>query len=123
MDAGPKGWWPEGERIVGAPPDKFGRPAKKPRLKKSPSNVTVKGVSSTERTREMRDVWLTRLGPFRRVAFSIGKRLTPQEIDMIHTINMFLKFLFVVLFVSLGFKLYEFFFFKMGGFSPIIQKI
>eukprot|EP01061_Rhynchopus_euleeides_P025612 TRINITY_DN414_c0_g2_i7.p1 TRINITY_DN414_c0_g2~~TRINITY_DN414_c0_g2_i7.p1 ORF type:complete len:374 (+),score=34.43 TRINITY_DN414_c0_g2_i7:97-1218(+) len=104
LDAGPRGWWPNDERFIAAPPDKYGRPPAVGVLTQSPNTVRTRGTSSTERTREARDVWLTQMGLLRRLGLALGRRLTPQEHDMLRTSHTILC---LVAFVSVMATLYQ----------------
>eukprot|EP00754_Rhynchopus_humris_P021876 Rhum_TRINITY_DN14765_c0_g2::Rhum_TRINITY_DN14765_c0_g2_i1::g.114325::m.114325 len=106
-DAGPKGWWPLGESTIGVPPDAYGRVAKRGTLKQSPSGIKKRGLSSTVRTRELRDVWLTRMPITRRLLVAVGRRLSPQEIDQLGGLRKVLIVLAILVWGSLIMKLYE----------------
>ena len=98
-DAGPKGWWPLGEATIGVPRDAYGRIAKRGTLKQSPAGIKKKGLSSTARTRELRDVWLTRMPMHKRLLVAIARRLSPQETDRLRGL---LKVLIVLAILSWG---------------------
>eukprot|EP01063_Lacrimia_lanifica_P012336 TRINITY_DN1894_c0_g1_i4.p1 TRINITY_DN1894_c0_g1~~TRINITY_DN1894_c0_g1_i4.p1 ORF type:complete len:434 (+),score=111.67 TRINITY_DN1894_c0_g1_i4:46-1347(+) len=98
LDASPRGWWPTGDFAVGAPPDKYGNPPpSKNLLTTSPNKVTKKTATSTERSRELTDVWFARMGIMKRTSFAIGRRLTHKERAALQSVKgMLLVVLFFI---------------------------
>ncbi|KAJ9451051.1 hypothetical protein DIPPA_19056 [Diplonema papillatum] len=120
VDSSPKGWWPTGEWYIGAPPDKSGRPAPiSNTLKMSPAKITQKGVSSTDRSRELRDVWLTDMGMHRRFLMAAFRRLTDQEQEQVRMIGAFAKVIAALCAVFGGYEGYRvykrYMFFEVDG--------
>ena len=106
VDAGPAHWWPSGEWSLGAPPDVYGNKAPAIQLKKSPSVVIKRSVSSTQRMRETHDVWLTNMGPINRLALSIVKRLNTKEIEQLKFAFTMSKALFAAVALVVSYMLY-----------------
>eukprot|EP01064_Diplonema_japonicum_P025394 TRINITY_DN367_c0_g6_i2.p1 TRINITY_DN367_c0_g6~~TRINITY_DN367_c0_g6_i2.p1 ORF type:complete len:324 (+),score=53.29 TRINITY_DN367_c0_g6_i2:2005-2976(+) len=110
LDAPPKGWWPVGEWQIGAPPDDTGRPATPSNMMHCPSKVVKHGKSSTDRSKEARDVWLADMGPHMRLAMAISRRLTKKERDkvrFVQSISLLLIILFSCILASQLYVLYK----------------